>query len=349
MSFGSGYAVAGSHVAAAGIYSAARLGSNALSWAKSLAAITLQAGVMYKLMDKQKQSYDKISKQQIAYLEEAVHQYVLSINNDLIPKMEEAYPDVPIAAEFVPVNPAKLTFDTLVQNLENQPKGFEMIEAMNNYHRLSYRSRLFFLSPLAIECISLEGVQIKALLQGKIPNDDVMEVFTDIADNAFATGRMGNMGRQTAAALGITKLRLQAGGREALHNHLQSLNANVSPIAGEARLEDYFQKPANMLAFALQQQELIQNSLQNLNNTRAQKPPHKLAELQAKMQMTMARLQLLANRGNLVNQYVPNFAGIFGPSFQTFMSQFQNQNDRASEFAPAEGPAGAVPPTEGSF
>lgn len=346
---GSGAKSAAGQIGAAGIYAGARVATNTLSWVKALAAIALQGGVMYKLMDKQKQSYDKISNKQIGYLEEAVNQFVLAVQNDLIPSMVDAYPDVPQAAEFVPVNAAQTTFDLMVENIANQPKGYEMIDAMNNFQRLSYRARLFLWSPLSAECITLEGVQIKALLQGKIPQDDVMEVFTDVQDNAFATGRIGNMGRQTAAALGLTKLRMQAGGREALHNHLAGLNAHVSPIAAEARLEDYLHKPANRLGFALQQAELVQQSLQNLYNTRAQKPPYKMGQLIARMQMTMARLQLLANRGNLVNQYVPNFAGIFGPAFQSFISQFQTEgrNDRSAELSHAEGPGAAGTPVIG--
>lgn len=336
---GGGKQAAGS-VASATIYTAGRVTTNALAWTQSLAAMAIQVAAMKWLMDKQTSQYDKISKKQISYLEEAVDQFMVMLENQIVPMMQDAYPDVPQAAEYTPVDPELLAYNTFVSNLKNQEKGYEMIAAMNNTARLNYRARLYLLSPLAVECVNLEGVQIKAMMQGKASNDDIMEIFESVDDNALATGRIGNMGRQTAAALGVTRMRLQAAGREALHAHLAGLNANVAPIAAEARLEDYFLKPQNVLGFAIQQMELIQQSTQNLYNTKAQKPPYRMGIIKAKMNAMMAQLQLLANRGNLVNQFVPNTAAVFGPMIQNFLSQFQDQTrvDRAAEWAHPAGP-----------
>lgn len=336
---GGGKQAAGS-VAAATIYTAGRVATNAVAWAESLIAVGIQVAAMKWMLNKQKKSYDEISTKQIRYLEDAVDQFMLMVNNELIPAIPGAYPEVPKAAEYVPVDVDSMTFQTFMSDLNSTRQGHTMIEALNNSIRNNYRARLFLLSPTILDALTKEAAQIHSLLDGCAPNSDIMEVFTDVNDNALATGRIGNMAGMTAAALGITKLRLQAAGRDALHRHLQGLNANVSPISAEARLAEYFVKPENKIGFALQQGQLIQNSMQNLFNTMAQKPPARKAIITAKMQAAMAKLQLEANRGNLVNHYVPNYAGLFGPAIQSFMSQFQTptQVDKAAEWAHPAGP-----------
>jgi hypothetical protein len=336
---GGGKQAAGS-VAAATIYTAGRVATNSLAWAESLVAIGIQVAAMKWMLDKQKKSYDEISRKQVNYLEDAVDQFMLMVNNELIPAIPDAMPDVPRAAEYVPVDVDALTFQTFMSDLNSTRQGQLMIDALNTSVRNNYRARLFLLSPTIIGALAKEADQINSLLDGCAHNSDIMEVFTDVNDNALATGRIGNMAGMTAAALGATHLRLQAAGREALHRHLQSLNANVSPIQAEARLSEYFVKPENKIGFALQQGQLIQNSMQNLFNTMAQKPPARKAIITAKMQAAMAKLQLEANRGNLVNHYVPNYAGVFGPAIQSFMSQFQSHTpvDKAAEWAHPAGP-----------
>lgn len=336
---GGGKQAAGS-VAAATIYTAGRVTTNALAWAESLVAVGIQVAAMKWMLDKQKKSYDEISTKQIRFLEDAVDQFMLMVNNELIPAIPDAFPDVPKAAEYVPVNVDDLTYQSFMTDLNATRPGYMMIEALNTSVRNNYRARLFLLSPTILDALAKEAAQVHQLLDGCLDNSDIMEVFCDVNDNALATGRIGNMAGMTAAALGATKLRMQAAGREALHRHLQGLNANVSPLTAEARLTEYFVKPENKVGFAIQQGQLIQNSLQNLFNTMAQKPPARRAIITAKMQAAMAKLQLEANRGNLVNHYVPNYAGLFGPAMQSFMAQFQQPTkvDKAAEWAHPAGP-----------
>lgn len=336
---GGGKQAAGS-VAAATIYTLGRTTTNALAWAESLVAIGIQVAAMKWMLDKQKRSYDEISNKQIKYLEDAVDHFMLMVNTELIPAIPGAFPEVPQAAEYVPVNVDDITFQTFTADLNATRQGALMIDALNTTVRNNYRARLFLLSPTILGALAREADQINSLLDGCADNSDIMEIFTDVNDNALATGRIGNMAGMTAAALGATRMRLQAAGREALHRHLQGLNVNVSPISAEARLSEYFSKPENKVGFAIQQGQLIQNSMQNLFNTMAQKPPARKAVITAKMQAAMAKLQLEANRGNLVNHYVPNYAGIFGPAMQSFMSNFQQhtQVDRAAEWAHPAGP-----------
>lgn len=336
---GGGKQAAGA-VAAATIYTSGRTVTNSLAWAQSLVAIGIQVAAMKWMLDKQKKSYDEIAKKQINYLEDAVDQFMLFVDTQLVPAIPDALPEVPRAAEYVPTDPDDLTYRNFIANINSTPQGTMMIDAINTSARNNYRARLFLLSPTILDALVKEAGQINDLLDGRIPQSDVMEAFTDVADNALATGRIGNMGSMTAAALGVSQLRLQAAGREALHRHLQGLNTNVSPVASEARLEEFFIKPENAVGFAIQQGQLIQNSMQNLFNTMAQKPPARKAIITAKMQAAMAKLQLEANRGNLVNHYVPNYAGIFGPAMQSFMSQFEKKTDvdTAATWAHPAGP-----------
>ena len=103
------------------------------------------------------------------------------------------------------------------------------------------------------------------------------------------------------------------------------LNRDVSPISSEASLDQQMISPTNRMNLALQQAQLIQNSLQNAANIAAQKSPHLLAELQTKLQTTIARLQFSANKGNMVNQFVPNYAAVLGPAMNNVLAGINKQ------------------------
>ena len=87
-------------------------------------------------------------------------------------------------------------------------------------------------------------------------------------------------------------------------------NTVVSPISRQISAMSMMVEPTMRIQLALQQAQLIQQSLQNKNNALAQKQPFLMAELQLKMQRDIVRLQQKASEALLVNTHVPNFAAI---------------------------------------
>ena len=92
----------------------------------------------------------------------------------------------------------------------------------------------------------------------------------------------------------------------AFQSRLTSLNADVAPLSKQVAVRDFLQTGSQRIAFALTTANLIQQSLQNEANADAAGDPTKFAELQAKLQMAVNVLGQEAQRGNMINQFVPN-------------------------------------------
>lgn len=311
-------------VASAGIYAAARTIDSIGAWVQALAVASLQVAAMKKLLSLQKDAYDDIASKQIGYVETAVNQYLLSLNNDLLPTFKDAFPDVPQAAPYTLVNTEKVVFDQMVENIRNLPQTEEYITRVGYLQRTNFIARLALLSPGFLQNLQYTSYQIRDLLEGKLSVGDIVEITTDSAELAQITGRIGAGGKTTLRNLGISRMRAQAAGRAALVDHLRMINQDISPLGTEPTLDQQMINPANRLALAIQETQLMQNSLQNIYNTAAQKPPTRLAELQAKLQAAIARLTWSANKGNMTNQFVPNYAAVFGPSLQSLTSSIGN-------------------------
>lgn len=342
-----GKAQAAGIVAASGIYTGGRITTNALAWAQSLAVAALQIAALKAMLDKQKGAYDDIANKQVGYVEQAINQYMLDLNNNLIPTFQDAYPDVPQAAPYTPVDTSAVVFNQMVENITNMPKTEEYMLRANHIQRTNYLTRLAFFSPGFLSNVQSAAYQITDLMAGKLSTEDAIEVLTDEAEQAAMLGRLGNCGKTTRRSLGISRMRSQKAGRDELTAHIGMVNA-FSPLNGEVTFEQQMIRPENRMALALQESQLLQNSLQNIYNTAAQKPPYKLAELQAKMSAAIARLTYFANRGNLASQFVPNYAAVFGPAIQSALGSlgavgYNNKADTTTHPAgPEQGSSAAV-------
>jgi hypothetical protein len=336
---GGGKSQAAGSVAAATIYTGGRITTNALAWVQSLAVAGLQVAALKALLDRQKGHYDDIANQQIGFVEQAVNDYLLTLNNDLLPSFPDAFPDVPQAAPYVPVDVQLVGFNQMVENLANIAKTEEYTVRVNHLARYNYLARMAILSPGFLNNIQQAAYQIGDLLHGRMPTGDVVEILTSQAEQDCLTGRIGASHKTTHRNLGISRLRAQAVGRNELAKHAQMLNNDVSPISAEATIHQQMISPANRLALAIQESQLIQQSLQNIYNTAAQKAPYKLAQVNAKMQAAIARLTYSANKGNMVNQFVPNYAAVFGPALQSLTGSLMTDKvDKAGEWQHPAGP-----------
>jgi len=161
--------------------------------------------------------------------------------------------------------------------------------------------------------LDIQSKSVQDLTRGILPVGDVVEVLGDTAEQACLTGRIGNTKRTTARDLGISKLRVQAAGREEFRKATAFNNSVVSPNGRQHDIGEMMMTPQQRVELALHQAQLIQQSLQNKNNALAQKKPYKLAELQFKIQRIITRLQQKSTEALLVNTHVPNYAGTIVP------------------------------------
>jgi hypothetical protein len=308
---GGGKGAAGT-VAAAGIYTGGRIATNALTIGQAFVTAAAQIAAMKWMIEKQQSMWDHVSGKQIACVEVALDEFSKAVDALLL-TFKDAYPDVPEAARFVAVDPQTEQFNTMVANIINGPKTAEYMVAANHWHRTNHMARVELLSPGFTALLSAHMRQIEALLAGTLPVDEAVAVVSDDAEAAAMNGRVGNTRMISAASLGIRRLQIQQLGRDEISRRLQWME-QVSPVSREVTLNELMVSPERRLLFALEQAQLLQNDLQNAHNAAAQKAPHKMAELQTKLQRVVATLSFNANKANMQNQFVPNFPGIFGPS-----------------------------------
>ncbi len=300
-------------IGAASIYAA----SNIFSWTQSLLVPGIQAAANILLMNKQRSDYDAIVSQQRQLVGIAVTNYDTAINSLLnSQEFENAFPDVPQAAEYVPIDACCIQRATIECNISLTGRSDDYVRAVNRLHEQNDIIRAVVFDPRFLVNMDLQSMTIQDLLRGRLPVDDVMEIVTDNAEFAAMTGRIGNTRQMLLRDLGISRLRAQSLGRREfreMHSHISSA---ISPNSRQADIREMMQTPAQRIALALTQAQLIQQSLQNVYNRDAQKDPYRMAELQTKIQRTLLKLQFEANKAALVNQFVPNYAAMLQPQIQ---------------------------------
>lgn len=290
--------------------------SNVVSWAKAYGLARLQSDLAIKLLNKQKSDYKEIRTNQRGIISRALEIYLDNVN-EMLDQLEEAYPDVPKAAEYVPIDSCCIQEATITCNQKLVGKTDTYSRDINRRHEQNDIVRAIVFDPRFVVNVDMASMQIGDLLRGTLPTGDVVEILTDNAELAALTGRIGNTRRTTARDLGISRLRAQQLGRSEHRAHMSYMADTVSPFSRQLDLRDLMQTPAQRLALALTQAQLIQNSLQNKNNQLAQKAPFKMAKLQLRLSRINTSLQVRASRATMVNQFVPNYAAVLQPVIDT--------------------------------
>jgi hypothetical protein len=295
----------------AAISAALYVASNIYSWSEAKRMPKLQAEANKEVLRLQKEHYDAISKEQREILNAAIDFYLANVN-DLLDsdEFENAYPDVPIAAEFVPVDACCVQGATIECNIDKTDRADVFARNVNRLHERNDLAHVLQFDPRFLVTLDIQSQSIQDLTRGILPVGDVVEVLTDNAERASLTGRIGNTRKTTARDLGISKLRAQTAGRAEFREATAWVNTAVSPQNRQVNLMEMMVNPTMRIQLALNQAQLIQQSLQNKNNALAQKEPFKMAELQMKIQRDIVRLQQKASEALLVNTHVPNFASI---------------------------------------
>ena len=173
-------------------------------------------------------------------------------------------------------------------------------------------------------------------MHGKLPIDEVINVLTDEAEQAALAGRIGNTSRRTHRSLGLSRLSMQRAGRAAMDASI-GMAQKVSPIQRAQTMQDLLTRPSERIGLALTQAQLIQQSLQNANNATAAGNPSRFGELQIAMQKLTARLGQEAQRGNMINQFVPNYAALLAPQINSISEALLGSGDRTGASTGGDG------------
>lgn len=288
--------------------------SAAVSWGQALLVPGLQAAANILLMDKQLQQYNNITAQQRQLLGIAVNNFTGAWDSLLSSQdFENAFPDVPFAAEYVPQDVCCIQGATIECNISHLERAGVYVAASDELKRQEGFTLAIAFDPRFLANVDMISMQVAAMLRGQADVGDVVDIVADTAEASAMLGRIGGNRKMLARNLGISRRSLQAQGRREFREHHRMMTDVILPHGRRASIEDFMLSPANRVAYALAQAKEIQSSLQNLYNRNAQKDPYKMAELQAKIQKLTLKLQFEANKATLVNQFVPNYAAVLQP------------------------------------
>lgn len=304
------------HSGAAAVYTA----TNEFSWGQTLGLPALQAAANIEVLNYQKGLYDDLLADQKVTLDRAIDGYIRRI--DSITDSSElglAYPSVPEAALYDPVVIQGVQADHIESNIKDLGRASRWGRCIARLHAQNDRIRMTLLDPRWVINMDLSSMTIGDLLRGKIATGDLMEVMTDTAEAALITGRVGANRAATTRNITAERLRRQAAGRNELARKAEMME-RVSPSKRMPDLRDMLRTPQQRLAFELTQAQLVQNSLQNVNNRNAEAPPWRMARLQLKLQRMVDRLKWKAAKASMFNDFVPNYAAILQPAINSILS-----------------------------
>ncbi len=306
---GKGGKAGGDRTTAAIVYGA----TTTLSWAQALIVPGVQAAANILLLNRQKEIYEDIFREQRSLVDIALERYVSCING-LVPLIDDAYDEVPQAAEYVPVNPSEIVGNTMVENLSNLPGAESYASCVNRLHEQQAIFRAIALDPRFVHSADLYSVSVNDLLRGVLSKSDTMNVMTDVAESAALNGRIGGVAHLTRRSLGMTMHEAQRQGRAEFRQWLGTMNQDILPVSRQANLLTMAQTPQEAIGLALTQAQLIQNSLQNVFNQQARKPPARMAKLQLEIDKCVNQLSANMAKVSLTNTFVPNFAAALQPA-----------------------------------
>ena len=309
------------HVGAATVYSA----SNTFSWGRALLIPGVQALANIRLLEYQKDKYEDIRRDQSAILDTALNNYLAGVGAITgSADFDNAYPDVPQAAEYVPVDPCLVAADTIACNISQTGAAYSWASALSRLHYQNDLTRAVVFDPRWMMHLEHYSISLRDLVRGRYQFPDlVTDISTDSSEEACFSARIKGCRALRPRNLGISKERMQAAGRDEMRQQA-GLFDKISPLGRQADIREMMQTPEQRIALALTQAQLMQNSLQNYFNSQAAKPPPTLAKINLRLEKAINRLTLEASKASMTNSFVPNYAAIFGPQVNQLLSGFAN-------------------------
>lgn len=305
----------------------------------NLALPALQAAATIGILNHQHGLHEDIANKRIGLIDDSVSNWVTSMDALIGASFfSDAFGTVPEAAVYQPVVAGDVQFATIQENLQNTPGADRAMVAANRLNEQNDIARMVVFDPAWYQNMHRASIQIKDLMEGKLPIDSVVDVLTDNAEQAALNGRIGNTCKMTARDLGISRLQMQALGRLEMGRNIDRVHA-ASPQQRQVAIQDMFQTPQNRIGLALSQAQLIQNSLQNAHNLAAAGDPAALAKVQYEATKIQMKLGQEGQRGNLINQFVPDFASVLTPQVNSIVEKLHGGLANAEQ-TPNQGTTG---------
>lgn len=280
----------------------------------SVAVPALQAAATLRILKEQRSYYKEIASERISLINTAVRNYTNTIQAMVTTgQFRTAYGSTPKAGRYTAVDFQEELYEASNQNLNNMPIAEREIAAATYVQKQIDLSRIAISDPNYLAGTKLRSIQIKAMLEGRIGVDTTLQITTDQAELDALNGRIGTSMRLTHVNLGIARRQLEEQGRQEQDEFILSQNQVSNP--GQFRsINDVLQNPANRIAFAIQQAQLIQADLQNVENVEAAGDPAAFGQLQVELSSAVNVLSNEAQRGNLINQFAPDLGSLLAPS-----------------------------------
>ena len=297
----------------------------------------LQAAATLTILSKQKDLYDDVADQRIDLIDEAVTKYISGMDALISTGLVgDAFGTVPEAARYQEVDSRDTIYAAINENLQNIPAAERHIAAVNRMNERNDIVRMTAFSPEFLHLAHKESLTISQLMKGQIPVDTLVDLTTSEAETAAAQGRIGVSGRRTNRSIGLTRIEMQNLAAQRWQAHV-AIAGQVSPVPRQQTIQEMLGTPQNRIALALTQAQLLQADLQNFLNSESAGDPTKLGELQVELQKLTASLGNEAQRGNLVNQFVPNYSALLQPQINSISEALLGSGDRTGADAGARG------------
>jgi hypothetical protein len=305
-------------------------GAALAQWGQRLLAPAAEAAATLGLLKYQEGRYDDKLRDRLKFLEAAIKEWTTGVDA-LVLDAKVATDDIPAAAIYQPVQPSGEQLQTILDQVENLEYTRDYALMITQFHREHELARAEAMNPNFTDLMNVTWISIDDLVNGKLPIDEVMEITTDLSENALLQVRIGNIKNQTIQSLGISRLRAQQLGRSEHRLELQSQSQNISPLSRMGDLRDMVVRPETRIAIALQQGQLIQQSLQNDNNALARKAPYLKEQMNLRMQKLIAQMQLSASKGSMGLNAVPNYAAALEGAVGKLGDSFRKEEDTTGE------------------
>lgn len=278
----------------------------------------LQAAATILILEKQKDLYDDIADDRKDSIDGAVATFIASVDAQIaLGSFREAYGSVPEAILYEKIDMRDEGMEAAESSLIGIPAAKRYIEAANRIMEQDNIVRAMMLDGRYVCDNELISCTINQMLSGEVPISDLSETIRDVAEGAAFRGNVGNTDGVTRLDLGISQHRMRIAGQQAFQSHLESINRDVSPISRSVSLREFTQTPEQRLGLALSEAQLIQQSLQNQANAAVAGDPTAYGELQTKLNEAVLVLGNEAQRGNISNAFVPNYAALLAPAIES--------------------------------
>ena len=324
-----GIASNGDFPIAAGIQAAAHTAASAASWVSRLALPAAEAAATLGLMQYKKNQFDDIEDRRIRFLDNAVSQFCVCMN-EIRADIRNATDDIPEPAMYQPVSVFQEQWNTALENIEAMPAMAQYARDVSKNNRDSDLIRAVILNPSYYELSEITWSSIGDLMKGILPVGLTVETLTNSANTSITTGRLGRAHGQFRRNVGIIDYRIQKEARQEQRLERSSQNQDVSSLQRQGDVREMVVSPQERVGYALQQAQLLQNSLQNANNACARKPPALLQELQIELTKCQQQLQLEASKAGIIGGFVPDVTSIFNTQIRDAVKSLFNSDESNS-------------------